>query len=29
MKAARFDYVRPGDVADALAVLGQAEGAKL
>jgi aerobic carbon-monoxide dehydrogenase medium subunit len=29
MKAARFDYIRPGDVADALAALGQAEGAKL
>jgi carbon-monoxide dehydrogenase medium subunit len=29
MKAARFDYVRPGDVTEALAVLGQAQGAKL
>jgi carbon-monoxide dehydrogenase medium subunit len=29
MKAARFDYVRPGDVAAALAVLAQTEGAKL
>jgi carbon-monoxide dehydrogenase medium subunit len=29
MKAARFDYVRPGDVTEALAVLGQAQEAKL
>jgi aerobic carbon-monoxide dehydrogenase medium subunit len=29
MKAARFDYIRPGDVADALAALAEAEGAKL
>jgi carbon-monoxide dehydrogenase medium subunit len=29
MKAARFEYVRPADVADALAALGQAHGAKL
>jgi aerobic carbon-monoxide dehydrogenase medium subunit len=29
MKAARFDYIRPGDVADTLAALTEAEGAKL
>ena len=29
MKAARFDYVRPGDVGEALAALAKAEGAKL
>jgi carbon-monoxide dehydrogenase medium subunit len=29
MKAARFDYVRPGDVAEALAALAKAEGAKI
>ena len=29
MKAARFDYVRPSDVGDALAALAKAEGAKL
>ena len=29
MKAARFDYVRPGSIADVLAALGQVEGAKL
>jgi aerobic carbon-monoxide dehydrogenase medium subunit len=29
MKAARFDYLRPGDVAAALAALAQTDGAKL
>src|SRR6266496_4277688 len=29
MKAARFDYVRPGDVGEALAALAKAEGAKI
>lgn len=29
MKAARFDYVRPGDVGEALAALAKADGAKL
>src|SRR5881409_2663 len=29
MKAARFDYVRPGDVGEALAALAKAEDAKL
>jgi carbon-monoxide dehydrogenase medium subunit len=29
MKAARFDYVRPGDVPEALAALAEAEGAKI
>jgi len=29
MKAARFDYVRPGDVGQALAALAEAEGAKI
>jgi aerobic carbon-monoxide dehydrogenase medium subunit len=29
MKAARFDYMRPRDVAEALAALAQADGAKL
>ena len=28
MKAARFDYLRPGDVGEALAALANAEGAK-
>jgi aerobic carbon-monoxide dehydrogenase medium subunit len=29
MKAARFDYVRPGDVGEALAALAKAEGGKI
>ena len=29
MKAARFDYLRPGDVGEALAALAKAEGAKI